>query len=237
MRRSASPTLLLALLPLAGAGCAQPAQEEPEASGSQAGAETAEGTTPDSALVEGLREGEYVIYFRHAATEAGGVSGTETLGDRDAQRNLSREGREQSEAIGEAFEELDVPVGEVLSSPYFRNTDTAELAFGRAQPTEDLLGLLSVEGEDEERNRRFLRDQLSTRPAGRATPCSSATPRTWKRSPASRWRRARPRSTSRSGTAISSCARGSCPRSGETCRDPRGGHGPPKSTPKESERG
>ncbi len=73
-----------------------------------------------------------MIYFRHAATEAGGVNGTETLGDRDAQRNLSREGREQSEAIGEAFEELDVPVGEVLSSPYFRNTDTAELAFGRA---------------------------------------------------------------------------------------------------------
>jgi phosphohistidine phosphatase SixA len=107
-----------------------------------------------------------VIYFRHAATEAGGVNGTETLGDRDAQRNLSREGREQSEAIGEAFEELDVPVGEVLSSPYFRNTDTAELAFGRAQPTEDLLGLLSVEGEDEERNRRFLRDQLPTPPGG-----------------------------------------------------------------------
>ena len=88
-----------------------------------------------------------MIYFRHAATEAGGVNGTETLGDRDAQRNLSREGREQSEAIGEAFEELDVPVGEILSSTYFRNTDTAELAFGRAQPTEDLLGLLSVEGE------------------------------------------------------------------------------------------
>ncbi|MBA3951069.1 MAG: histidine phosphatase family protein, partial [Rubrobacter sp.] len=98
-----------------------------------------------------------MIYLRHAATEAGGVNGTETLGDRDAQRNLSGEGREQSEAIGEAFEEIDVPVGEVLSSPYFRNTDTAELAFGRAQPTEDLLELLSVEGEDEERNRRFSR--------------------------------------------------------------------------------
>ena len=54
MRRAAFPTLLLALLLLAGAGCAQPSQEEPEASGSQTGAETAERTTPDSALVEGL---------------------------------------------------------------------------------------------------------------------------------------------------------------------------------------
>jgi hypothetical protein len=36
MRRGAFPTLLLALLPIAVAGCAQPAQEEPEASGSQA---------------------------------------------------------------------------------------------------------------------------------------------------------------------------------------------------------
>ncbi len=54
MRRAAFPTLLLALLLLAGAGCAQPAQEEePEASGSQAGAETSEGTIPDSALVGG----------------------------------------------------------------------------------------------------------------------------------------------------------------------------------------
>ncbi len=87
MRRAAFPTLLLALLLLAGAGCAQSAQEE-------AGAETAEGATPDSALVEGLRESGYVIYFRHAATEATGVNGTETLGDRDAQRNLSGEGRE-----------------------------------------------------------------------------------------------------------------------------------------------
>lgn len=95
-----------------------------------------------------------MLYFRNGATEAGGVNGTETLGDRDAQRNLSGEGRGQPEAIGEAFEELDIPVGEVLSSPYFRNTGTAEFAFGRAHPTEDLLGLLSVEGEDEERNTR-----------------------------------------------------------------------------------
>ena len=125
---------------------------------------TAGGNAPDGALVEGLRNGEYVIYFRHAATEPGGVNGTETLGDRQAQRNLSGEGREQSEAIGAAFEELDLPVGEVLSSPYFRNTDTAEIAFGRAQPAEELLGLLSVDGEEEERNRRFLREMLSTPP-------------------------------------------------------------------------
>lgn len=164
MGRTGLVVLICALL-LAVAGCARPAQEEPEAAGPEAGPETeGETTVSDSALVEGLREGRYVIYLRHAATGSGGVNGVDTLGDRDAQRNLSIEGSEQSEAIGEAFEELDVPVGEVLSSPYFRNTDTAELAFGRVQPAEELLGLLSVEDEEAERNRQFLRDQLSTPP-------------------------------------------------------------------------
>lgn len=158
------------VLLLAVAGCGQPGQEEEsDAGGPGAGSQTSPeatggGTIPDSELIQGLRDGGYVIYFRHAATEAGGVNGTETLGDRGAQRNLSAEGREQSETIGGAFEELDIPVGEVFSSPYFRNTDTAELAFGRAQPADELLGLLSVEGDEEERNRRFLKDQLSAPP-------------------------------------------------------------------------
>jgi phosphohistidine phosphatase SixA len=154
-----APAFALALLLAVTAGCAQRVQDEVETTLEETGS-----SDPDQGLVEDLRDGGRVIYVRHAATGPGGVNGVDTLGEREAQRNLSAEGREQSEAIGGAFRQLDIPVGEVLSSPYYRNTDTAEIAFGRFETSEELLGLLSVEDEEEERNRRFLRDRLSTPP-------------------------------------------------------------------------
>lgn len=156
MSRLWTGALACAALLLVAAACARSVEDEAEPEGNESSA-------PDEALAEDLRGGGYVIYFLHAATEPGGVNGVEALGDREAQRNLSGEGRTQSETIGEAFRELDIPVGEVISSPYYRNMDTAEIAFGRADEAEELLGLLSVEGE-EERNREFLADRLSTPP-------------------------------------------------------------------------
>jgi hypothetical protein len=167
-----------------------------------------------------------VIYFRHAATEAGGVNGAETLGDRGvAQRNLFRGRRGQSGSIGEAFEELDMPVGEVLSSPFFRNIDTAEQrAFSRVQPRRNCSGSLRG-GRGEEPAVLGGPALHPTRRGGqhraRQTPLEPG-----RRSAASRWRRARPRSTSRSATASSSCgAPGSCPRAGKAYRDLHEGGG------------
>lgn len=83
-------------------------------------------------LLEALRGGGHVIYFRHAATDRTQTDDIEG-GDYSncaEQRNLNDAGRAQARAIGEAFNRLGIPVGRVLASPYCRTRETAELAFG-----------------------------------------------------------------------------------------------------------
>ncbi len=83
-------------------------------------------------LLNALRNGGYVIYFRHAQTEkdyADQVSAK--IGDCSTQRMLSEVGWQQSRAIGQAFQTLKIPVSQVLSSEYCRAWQTADIAFGR----------------------------------------------------------------------------------------------------------
>lgn len=81
-----------------------------------------------------LRAGGNVLFFRHAKTEMLAKDGDGTdWDDCSWQRNLSPMGREAAREMGEAFRLLEIPVGEVLSSPYCRCMDTAQLAFGRVQ--------------------------------------------------------------------------------------------------------
>jgi phosphohistidine phosphatase SixA len=113
-------------------------------------------------LVEALRQGGYVIYFRHAATDQSQTdTETQNLEDCSKQRNLNEQGRAQARAIGESFLSLNIPVGLVLSSGYCRARDTAMLAFGQAEITSDLTGF-----PDELREQRIktLRQMLSTPP-------------------------------------------------------------------------
>lgn len=94
-----------------------------------------------AALVQALQKGGYVIYFRHAATD---FSQADTDGpalqDCGKQRNLNEAGRAQARAIGEAFRALKIPVGNVLASPYCRTRETAQLAFGRFEVSEEIRG-------------------------------------------------------------------------------------------------
>lgn len=91
-------------------------------------------------LFDLLSEGGFNIYFRHAATdETTDVPEDRIdLDDCSTQRNLSQLGREQARLTGEAFENLGIPVGEVLSSRYCRCRQTAELAFDDVSTTGDL---------------------------------------------------------------------------------------------------
>jgi phosphohistidine phosphatase SixA len=94
------------------------------------------------ALVERLRGGGLVMYFRHADTTGMACDRSYRLGDRAGQRNLSEDGREQSRRIGRALQALNIPFHlPVLAGPVFRARDTAELAFGaeRVEITESLL--------------------------------------------------------------------------------------------------
>lgn len=115
-----------------------------------------------AALIEALQEGGYVIYFRHAATDRGGVDSIDMPPEQ--QRNLSKSGIADSKAIGDAFRKLAIPVGRVLASPFERTKDTARLAFGRVEARSELLGLLSDDAGARKRA-AFLRRMLNTPPA------------------------------------------------------------------------
>ena len=113
-------------------------------------------------LVDALRSGGYVIYFRHAATDRSQAdTDTPELENCQKQRNLTDLGRADARRIGEAFRALQIPVGQVLSSGYCRTRETAELAFGQAEVTPDLTGFPA--GQEEQRI-AALRQLLSTPP-------------------------------------------------------------------------
>lgn len=84
-------------------------------------------------MVQALRSGGLILYFRHASTDFGqnddAMTGYE---DCARQRNLTDRGRDEARAIGVAIKRLKIPIGEVLASPFCRTRETAQLIFGRA---------------------------------------------------------------------------------------------------------
>jgi phosphohistidine phosphatase SixA len=90
-------------------------------------------------LLATLKAGGNVIFIRHAATENDFADQVRAvMGDCSTQRTLSEAGWRQARAIGKAFEQLQIPVGDVYSSEYCRAWQTADLAFGRYLKTPDL---------------------------------------------------------------------------------------------------
>jgi phosphohistidine phosphatase SixA len=118
-------------------------------------------------FVAALREGGYVIYFRHARADRSQTdSDLSEVTNCASQRNLTDEGRDQARLIGESIAALAIPVGEVLSSELCRARETAELAFGRTTPTPDLSSYDTAASETEVRERiEALRRLLATPPA------------------------------------------------------------------------
>ena len=102
----------------------------------------------DLGLVEKLRKGGYVIFFRHSTTDWSqrDISYMD-FENRAGQRNLSDAGKAQATAIGKSFTSLGVPVDSVFVSPMWRCRDTAELAFGRYEIRKALFGKVPGGGE------------------------------------------------------------------------------------------
>lgn len=85
-----------------------------------------------TALVEALRQGGFIVYFRHAQTEKDYADQVSAIpGDCSTQRMLSEKGWQEARSIGKAFAALSIPVGEVTASQYCRAWQTADLAFGK----------------------------------------------------------------------------------------------------------
>lgn len=93
-------------------------------------------------LLNKLKAGGLVIYFRHFATDNTqhemdktrprhpDITAQELMTSCDLQRPLSDYGRLQAKFVFRGITENNIPVGRVLSSPYCRAVEGAELAFG-----------------------------------------------------------------------------------------------------------
>jgi phosphohistidine phosphatase SixA len=74
-----------------------------------------------------LRSGGHVVLLRHAVAPGFGDPPTFEVGDCTTQRNLSPEGREQAQRIGERFRANGIETAGVYSSQWCRCLETARL--------------------------------------------------------------------------------------------------------------
>jgi phosphohistidine phosphatase SixA len=116
-------------------------------------------------LAHVLKKGGYVLYFRHAITEPTVEEWDDIdIADCATQRNLSAAGRQQARAIGAAFAALGIEVARVVSSPFCRALDTARLAFGDAEASDELFFSVFADADTFERRRTALRAWLASPP-------------------------------------------------------------------------
>jgi phosphohistidine phosphatase SixA len=117
-------------------------------------------------LVQALRGGGHVLYFRHGKTDLSTRdSDRASLDNCATQRMLSDEGRRQMTQIGQHFKRLRIPVGTVLASPYCRTLDTARLAFGRVTPEPELLHTVTADAATTQQRAAALSKLLAAEPA------------------------------------------------------------------------
>ena len=91
-------------------------------------------------LVSSLKDGGYVIVFRHGATDDSQKDVYPfKFDDMSAQRQLSEKGRELARELGVALKKLAVPIGEVYTSRLNRAVETGRLLGGKeVSPVDEL---------------------------------------------------------------------------------------------------
>jgi phosphohistidine phosphatase SixA len=79
-----------------------------------------------------LQEGGKIVWIRHSITSPSCCGDPDNLkiNDRSTQRNLGKEGIEQSKRIGQLFKKNNIQVDQVLTSQFERCRETAKYAFG-----------------------------------------------------------------------------------------------------------
>ena len=76
------------------------------------------------------QESDKIILIRHSLAPGGGDPIGFKIDDCKTQRNLNREGINQSKKMGKLFKKNKIPIDQVLSSQWCRCKDTAKYAFG-----------------------------------------------------------------------------------------------------------
>jgi phosphohistidine phosphatase SixA len=82
-------------------------------------------------LINLLKDGNKLIFIRHAYAPGTGDPTNFKLNDCSTQRNLNDEGIIQSKKIGQFFSRNKIQVDKVLSSEWCRCKDTAKFAFNK----------------------------------------------------------------------------------------------------------
>ena len=78
-----------------------------------------------------LKEGEKLIFIRHAVAPGGGDPVDFDILRCETQRNLSKEGIAQSKNMGKFFSENNIKIDKVISSEWCRCKQTAQYAFNK----------------------------------------------------------------------------------------------------------
>jgi phosphohistidine phosphatase SixA len=84
----------------------------------------------DKDILASLKEGNKLIFIRHAYAPGGGDPENFDVNDCNTQRNLSDSGRQQAKNISNFFIENQINFKRVYSSEWCRCKETAKIAFG-----------------------------------------------------------------------------------------------------------
>ena len=94
--------------------------------------------TPD--LISSLKQGGFVLIFRHTATDDSQKDVYPfKFDDMSAQRQLSEKGRDMARQIGAAVKDLAIPIGDVYTSRLNRAIEAGKLISGREVKPVDAL--------------------------------------------------------------------------------------------------
>jgi broad specificity phosphatase PhoE len=94
--------------------------------------------TPE--LITSLKQGGYVLIFRHTATDDSQKDVYPfKFDDMSAQRQLSEKGRDMARQIGAALKDLAIPLGEIYTSRLNRAVEAGKLITGREGKPVDAL--------------------------------------------------------------------------------------------------
>jgi broad specificity phosphatase PhoE len=116
----------------------------------------------DETLWSLLKKGGQVVLMRHAVTTPGvGDPPGFRLDDCSTQRNLTDDGRRDAQRVGAEFRARGVVVERVLSSPWCRCVETANLAFGKAEISTALSNLFT-HPQNRDRQVREMRELIAS---------------------------------------------------------------------------
>lgn len=116
-------------------------------------------------LLEQLKRGDHILYFRHLDTRQDQVDQQPTdLNDCKTQRNLSDAGRARGLTIGRAIKSSGLPIGRVVSSPMCRTLETARLLAGRTESDPELFFAIGLSEAENRQKGQALRKLLTTVP-------------------------------------------------------------------------